>query len=76
MNSQACEQLAKEDGSVHGRIVYSWGECPYCTTYCKFHVQWILDQGWDIIPDHTDGMCAGNKCSHVNIFSSARVIKP
>jgi len=54
MNTLAVIQLVKEDGSVHGRIVYSWGECPYCTTYCKFHVQWILDQGWDIIPDHID----------------------
>lgn len=69
MNLQALKELTKQDGSVHGRIVYSWGECPYCTTYCKDHVKWILDQGLDIIPDHADGMCAGYECSHGNPFS-------
>lgn len=56
-------------GSVHGRIVYPWGECPYCTTYCINHVIWLLEQDFDIIPEHNDGLCAGFKCSHGSPFS-------
>ena len=61
--SQPSLELNK-DGSVHGRIVYGWGESPYCTTYCKSHTQWILSKGWDIIPEHIEGNCAGFICGH------------
>ena len=70
MKSKTIQELTlvSKDGSVHGRIVYSWGESPYCSTYCAMHVKWILEQGWDIIPEHNQDTCAGFVCSHKNPF--------
>lgn len=53
-----------KDGSVHGRIIFNWGESPYCSTYCKHHVAWVLAKGWDIIPYHNPELCAGFECGH------------
>jgi len=53
-----------KDGSVHGVIVYNWGESPACATYCKYHVDYILNHGWDIRPYHSIYICSGWKCYH------------
>ena len=53
-----------KDGSVHGIIIYSWGQSPACSTYCKIHVNFILSHGWDIIPEHNYETCGGFECYH------------
>jgi len=54
----------KKDGSVHGIIIYPFGESPSCSTYCKIHVDYILSHGWDIIPNHNYETCSGFSCYH------------
>jgi len=64
---QSLEQPELElnrDGSVHGVIIYQWGISPGCSTYCKDHVKYILDHGWDIIPRHNSSCCSGFECYH------------
>jgi len=53
-----------KDGYVHGRIVYPWCVSPYCSTYCPEHVTWLLKNGYDVIPEHNEGKCAGFVCGH------------
>jgi len=53
-----------KSGSVHGRIVYAWGVSPYCSTYYPEHTTWLLENGYDIIPEHNEGKCAGFICGH------------
>ena len=64
---QQSELELNKDGSAHGRIVYSWGESQYCSTYCPGHVRWLLDNGYDIIPEHNEERCAGFDCGHGSI---------